>query len=190
MCSPELALLATVVSAGATIQQGRIQKRQIENQEAVARYNAEVQIQDLKEQKELNEIAAKQEERERRRILEAEMSAISAYGRGLESASRNNIKSTAEELFGADVATNRFNLAVAQTSADRNIGILTTQKGMPSAGQGIMTSAYVSAFGQLVTGGASYNMTRTPSTKPTTTPTTTTSYSPTSPKYSYAQRNK
>ena len=97
MCSPELALLATVVSAGATIQQGRIQKRQIENQEAVARYNAEVQIQDLKEQKELNEIAAKQEERERRRILEAEMSAISAYGRGLESASRNNIKSTAEE---------------------------------------------------------------------------------------------
>ena len=47
MCTPEAAFAAALISAGATVQQGRIQQRNIENQEAVARFQAQAQITEL-----------------------------------------------------------------------------------------------------------------------------------------------
>jgi len=181
MCGvAEAAIVASVVSAIGTVQQGRIQKRNLQNQEAVARYTAESQITELKEQKELNKIRAREEEIQRRRLLEADMSAITAYNRGLESTSKQNIKDTSAELFGADVATNRFNLAVAQRSADRQIGVLNVQANMPSQASGIMTASYISAMSTVTSAYGNYRQTRVPNTGPTTTtaPTVTSSYTP------------
>ncbi len=170
MCGvAEAAIVASVVSAIGTVQQGRIQKRNLQNQEAVARYTAESQITELKEQKELNKIRAREEEIQRRRLLEADMSAITAYNRGLESTSKQNIKDTSAELFGADVATNRFNLAVAQRSADRQIGVLNVQATMPSQASGIMTASYISAMSTVTSAYGNYRQTRVPNTKPTVT---------------------
>lgn len=191
MCTPEAAFAAALISAGATVQQGRIQQRNIENQEAVARFQAQAQITELEENKKLNEIKAKEEERERRRILEADLSAITAFNRGLESTSKSNIRSTSEDLFGADVATNRFNVAVANQRIDRQIGVLNVQKDMPSVAGGVLAGSYVSAFAQATSGYANYRLTKLPSSRPSisTTSTTPTSYSPSSPSFGYAQRN-
>ena len=144
---------AAVISAGATIQQGRIQASiKNKNQTAVNRYASEAQITELKEEKSLNNIKAREEERERRRLLNADLSAITAYNRGLESVSKQNIKDTSVSLFGADVATNRFNLAVANRRADRQIGVLNVTKNMPSGAQGIMGASYLSAMSTVTSG--------------------------------------
>jgi len=176
MCDPvSAAVAATAVTAGSQIYQGKVQARMAENSNALMKFQTSEQITEVKEQKRINAIQAREEEIERRRLLEQDLSALTAYNRGFSSSSKDNIKSTAQELFGADVATNRFNLTIANTQADRQIGVLTAQGNMPSYASSIRTASYINATATAFSGYSNYLSVKTPT---PTKPTVTSSYTP------------
>jgi hypothetical protein len=142
MCGPELLIASAVVGAGASVYSGVSGAQQARSQAEFARYNADLQNQQVKEQQELAMIAASEQEvermREYRRLRAANEAIIASSGVGQNMGFLEGADDFAKRLLEEDLAAmrlsatagqNRFatQIAVNRAQADFTAGIAAMQ---------------------------------------------------------------
>ena len=187
MCDATTAIIiSTAITAGATIQQGQLAARQAKDAQALNKYLGDEKQKELKAERDIAKIQTREEEIERRRILEADLDAITAFNKGLESTSIGAIKGEAERLYELDVANLRFNLGRTESGIARQISVVKAESNRPSYANQIKMGSYLQAGASIGQGYYNYTTTKTP---PKTDTTTKKTSSNTSQGYGYKQVN-
>ena len=176
MCDPTTAIIvATAVSAGASIYQGN-QAAKIDkmNRERAIR-EAEITNAQLEEERRINAVNAKLAEEDRRKAYERNLSSVRAYKRGLESKSFNAFLSAEEDAFRLDVENLRMSSRIGDSRLATQISVNTSKSALPDLSGYYKTSGYLNAASSIAQGSANYYAVQTPGNNPSSPTTTTTS---------------
>ena len=166
MCDP-----VTIAITGATMysinEQTKMAARAEDERARVQAVQAQYQIEELKTQKRIERLKAKEEERERARLLQESLSTLTAYGRGIDSASLDNIKNQNIMAYDLDIGTSRFNLAMYESSVANQIQVINASK-TPSQSGAIRRIGMINMATAGLTGYQDFKKTQVPGTKTTT----------------------
>ncbi len=147
MCDP-----VTIAVTGATIlatnEQSKMMQRAENERASIEAMQAEAQIRELQTKKRVERLKAKQEERERLSLLNESLSTITASGRGLQSASLNNIKAQNVMAYDLDIGTSRFNQSIFESQIAQQISVI-SQSQTPSQAGAIKRMGMFQMAGQL-----------------------------------------
>lgn len=168
MCDP-----VTIAVTGATMytinEQTKMMARAEDERARIQAVQAQAQIRELETQKRMERLKAKQEERERQDLLNSSLSTITAFGRGVDSASLQNIKLKNKMAYDMDVGISRFNLRVYESSVANQIKVIQASQ-TPSQSGAIRRIGMARMATAGLGGYQDYRSLSTPSNKPTTTP--------------------
>ena len=165
MCPPQtLMLISAGVSAFGQYQQAQAQANAMERQAQIDRRNAEIQNQQLEEDRKVERIRAHDEEMERRRKLLESTATMRAMNKGRDSGSFLALANADRERYGFDVAQIRLQSEVAGSRIASQIAINKTSVHNAGAGASDVRKAGIFSAGATLAGGiGKYKQTSVPS---------------------------
>ena len=171
MCMPAtttLMLISAGVSAFGQYQQAQAQADAMERQAQIDRRNAEIQNQQLEEDRKVERIKANDEELARRGKFLESMASMRAMKRGRESNSFLALADKDKKSYGFDVGQVRLQQQINENRITSQIAINKTSVHNAGAGAGAVRKAgVVSAVGTLAGAGAQYQQSKLPPNKGT-----------------------
>ena len=171
MCDP-----VTIAITGANMyminEQTKMMARAEDERARIQATQAKFQIAELEQQRRMERIKARQEEQERAKLLDTSLSTITAFGKGVASASIDNIINQNKMAYDLDIGTSRFNLGVYDSSVANQIKVISASQ-TPSQSGAIRRIGMVRTATAGLTGYQDYQRYNSPGSPSTTTTTTT-----------------
>ena len=153
MAGPELMLLSAGISAFGQYQQSQAQADAMERQAQIDRRNAEIQNQQLEEDRKVERIKANDEELARRSKFLESMASMRAMKRGRESNSFLALADKDKKSYGFDVAQVRLQQEINENRITSQIAINKTSVHNAGAGAGAVRKAGIFSAGATLAGG-------------------------------------
>jgi len=154
MCPPQtLMLISAGVSAFGQYQQAQAQADAMERQAQIDRRNAEIQNQQLEEDRKVERIRANDEELARRSKFLESMASMRAMKRGRESNSFLALADKDKKSYGFDVAQVRLQQEINENRITSQIAINKTSVHNAGAGAGAVRKAGIFSAGATLAGG-------------------------------------